>query len=57
MLFRYDATSGQYIFNLLTKAGYTNPNGTTTSFAQGTYTLTVILDDDTTRSVNINIVK
>jgi hypothetical protein len=28
-LFRYDATSGQYIFNLSTKGGYTNPNGST----------------------------
>jgi hypothetical protein len=30
-LFRYDATSGQYIFNLSTKSGYTNANGTTRS--------------------------
>ena len=56
-LFRYDAMSGQYIFNLSTKAGYTNPSGTTVSFGPGTYTLTVVLDDGTTRSVNINIVK
>jgi hypothetical protein len=56
-LFRYDATSGQYIFNLSTKTGYTNPNGTTVSFAAGTYTLSVMLDDGSFRSVNINIVR
>ncbi len=56
-LFRYDATSGQYIFNLSTKTGYTNPNGITVSFAAGTYTLSVMLDDGTFRSVNINIVR
>jgi VCBS repeat-containing protein len=57
-LFRYDATSGQYIFNLSTKTGYTNPNGTTvTAFSQGTWTLTVILQDGTSRSVNIQLVK
>jgi len=57
-LFRYDATSGQYIFNLSTKSGYTNANGTTvTAFSQGTWTLTVILQDGTTRSVNMQLVK
>ena len=56
-LFRYDLTSGQYIFNLSTKTGYTNPNGTTVSFAAGTYTLSILLDDGSYRSVNINIVR
>jgi hypothetical protein len=56
-LFRYDATSGQYIFNLSTKNGYTNPNGTTVSFAAGTYTLSILLDDGSYRSVNIHIVR
>jgi hypothetical protein len=57
-LFRYDATSGQYVFNLSTKSAYTNPNGTTvTAFSQGTWTLTVILQDGTSRSVNIQLVK
>jgi hypothetical protein len=56
-LFRYDATSGQYIFNLSTKTGYTNPNGTTVSFAAGTYTLSILLDDGSFRSVNIHIVR
>jgi hypothetical protein len=56
-LFRYDATNQQYIFNLSTKSGYTNPNGTTVSWAAGTYTLSVLMDDGSHRSVNINIVK
>ncbi len=56
-LFRYDATAGQYIFNLSTKSGYTNPNGTTVSWAAGTYTLSILLDDGSYRSVNINIVR
>ena len=57
-LFRYDSLSGQYIFNLSTKGGYTNPNGTTISaFSAGAYTLSVLLDDGTFRSVNINLVR
>lgn len=57
-LFRYDSTSGQYIFNLNTKAGYTNPDGTTTSFtSMGTYRLSILLDDSTSRSVNVQMVK
>jgi hypothetical protein len=56
-LFRYDATAGQYIFNLSTKNGYTNANGGTVSFTTGTYTLSIMLDDGTYRSVNINLVK
>lgn len=57
-LFRYDSMSQQYIFNLNTKSGYTNPNGTTQAFtSQGTYTLSVLLDDGTFRSINIQLVK
>lgn len=53
-----DATTGQYIFNLSTKAGYTSANGTTiTSFAQGTYTLSIVLDDGTYKNINIQLVK
>jgi hypothetical protein len=54
-LFRYDSTSHQYIFNLSTKRGYTTPNGTTKSFAPGMWTLSVLLDDGTYRSVNIRL--
>lgn len=56
-LFRYDATAGQYIFNLSTKNGYTNPNGTTVVFTAGTYTLSVLLDDGSYRSVNIQLAR
>jgi hypothetical protein len=56
-LFRYDATSQQYIFNLSTKAGYTNADGTAASFAAGTWTLSVVLGDGGTRSINIQLVK
>ncbi len=57
-LFRYDSTAGQYIFNLSTKAGYLNP-GTTTpiAFATGSWVLTIRLDDGSTRSVTIQLVK
>jgi hypothetical protein len=55
-LFRYDSTSRRYIFNLSTKRGYTTPNGTTRLFAPGTWTLSVLLDDGTYRSVDIQIV-
>lgn len=55
-LFRY--SDPQYIFNLSTKAGYTNPGSTTAiSFVQGTWTISAILDDGTYRSVNIQLVK
>ena len=57
-LFRYDATGGQYIFNLSTKSGYTSANGTTiTSFSAGSYQLQIVLDDKTARTVNIQIVR
>ena len=57
-LFRLaDATTGQWIFNLSTKSGYTS-NGTTVSFtSQGTYKLSAVLDDGSSRSVNIQLVK
>jgi hypothetical protein len=56
-LFRYDATAGQYIFNLSTKLGYTNPNGTSLKFAQGTWTLSVVLGDGSVNNVKIQLVK
>ncbi|WP_157438868.1 PxKF domain-containing protein [Aestuariimicrobium kwangyangense] len=55
-LFRF--SDSQYIFNLSTKAGYTNPgSSTTTAFTAGKWTLTVALDDGTTRSVVVELVK
>jgi len=56
-LFRYDAGSEQYIFNLSTKAGYVNPNGQTVSFSPGTWFLTITLDDGTSRSTKVQLVK
>ncbi len=57
-LFRYDATAGQYIFNLSTKSGYLNPGSTTAvAFSPGTWTLKVGLDDGTWRSVVVQLVK
>ena len=53
--FRYDATGGQYIFNLSTKSAYTNPNGSSLTFGAGTYQLTIRLDDGTTRTALIDI--
>jgi hypothetical protein len=55
-LFRF--SDSQYIFNLSTKAGYTNPgSGTATAFSAGSWRLTVGLDDGSTRSINVQIVK
>jgi hypothetical protein len=54
--FRYDSTSQQYIFNLSTKQGYTNPDGSTSAFTVGTWTLSVLLDDGSYRSVNIQLI-
>jgi hypothetical protein len=56
-LFRYDATAGQYIFNLATKPGFKNPDGTAVTFAIGSWTLFINLGDGTSRSVNIQITK
>lgn len=56
-LFRYSADGQQYIFNLNTKAGYTNSNGTTTSFSQGTYSFTIFLGDGTHRTFQFQLVK
>ena len=38
-LFRYDATSQQYIFNLATKGDYVDPAGNTIAMGQGTWYL------------------
>ena len=43
-LFRYDATSGQYVFNLSTK-----------TLSTGTYQLRIDLGDGVTRVVNISV--
>ncbi len=40
-LFRYDATSQQYIFNLATKGDYVDPAGTTIAMGQGTWYLSL----------------
>lgn len=57
-LFRYDPTAGQYIFNLSTKLGYTNPGSSSAlSFSPGTWTLTIGLDDGTWRTVAIQLLK
>jgi hypothetical protein len=57
-LFRYDTTAQQYIFNLSTKLGYTNPGSSApVSFSQGTWTLKIGLDDGTYKSINIQLVK
>jgi hypothetical protein len=57
-LFRYDATAQQYIFNLSTKLGYTNPGSSTpVSFAPGSWTLKIGLDDGTYKSINIQLVR
>jgi len=55
-LFRY--SDPQYIFNLSTKAGYTNPGSSTPiSFTTGTWTITAVLDDGSVHSVNIQLVR
>jgi hypothetical protein len=58
-LFRWTGSpDNQYIFNLSTKLGYTNPDNTTVaSFAQGTWTLKIGLDDGTFRSINVQLVR
>ena len=58
-LFRYDSSGQQYIFNLNTKAGsYQNASGTTVKFVSGQYyTLWIKLDDGTSHSVVIKLVK
>jgi hypothetical protein len=61
--FRYDATSGQHIFNLSTKSGYTTPDPNnpgqikTVQFSQGTWTLWILLKDGTSRSVKVQLVR
>lgn len=57
-LFRYDTTGQQYIFNLSTKSGYLNPGATTAvPFSQGTWTLGINLDDGTSRTVKLQLVR
>ena len=55
-LFRYDTLAQQYIFNLSTKLGYTNPGSSTAvSFTTGTWTLRIGLDDGTSRAVAVQL--
>lgn len=54
-LFRYDSTSQQYVFNMSTKNGYTNPDGSTATFTTGTWTLTITLDDGSTHAYAIQL--
>ncbi|HET7137277.1 MAG TPA: PxKF domain-containing protein [Gaiellaceae bacterium] len=58
-LFRWSGSpDNQYIFNLSTKLGYTNPdNSTINSFAQGSWTLKIGLDDGTFRSVIVQLAR
>jgi hypothetical protein len=54
--FVYDPTSQQYIFTLSTKKGYVGADGNTQPYAAGTWTLTIQLDDGTTRTCTIQLV-
>jgi hypothetical protein len=56
-LFRYDATAGQYIFNLSTKSGYTDANGQTQTFSAGTWQITIKFADGTTKTATFDIKK
>ena len=56
-LFRYDATGGQYIFNLSTKNGYTDASGNTQAFSAGTWTITIKFADGTTKTATFDIKK
>jgi hypothetical protein len=57
-LFRYDPVEGQYIFNLSTKAAYANPSDSSpVPFSEGTWVLSALLDDGTSRSVEVQLVK
>jgi hypothetical protein len=56
-LFRYDATAGQYIFNLSTKGGYTDANGQNVSFAAGSWVVTIKFLDGTTKTATFDIKK
>ena len=52
----YDPSTQQYALDLHTDRAYTNPDGTTVaSFAPGIYTLTIALDDGTTRTRQITL--
>jgi hypothetical protein len=57
-LFRWTGSpDNQYIFNLSTKLGYSNPSGGTVNFSQGSWTFSILLDDGTFRSVNVQLVR
>jgi hypothetical protein len=54
--FSYDPIGQQYIFTLSTKQGYVGADGNTYPYAIGTWTLTIQLDDGTTRTCTIQLV-
>jgi hypothetical protein len=54
--FTYDATSQTYQLNVSTGNGYTNPDSSTVTFAAGTWTFTVNLDDGTTHDFTVQLV-
>jgi probable HAF family extracellular repeat protein len=52
----YDPSTQQYELDLRTDRAYTNPDGTSVAaFAPGAYTLTIALDDGTTRTRQITL--
>lgn len=53
--FTYDPTAQQYQLNVSTGAGYTNPDGSVVTFAAGTWTFTVSLDDGTTYDYTVQL--
>lgn len=53
--FRY--TDSQYLFNLSTKKGYTNPGGGVSTFSQGSWFLYAVLDDGSIKMVGIQLKK
>lgn len=56
--FAWDNRGQQYLFDLSTKTPYLNPGASSpTTFAPGTYTLRVLLDDGTSRAVTIRLTK
>ncbi|MGZ3583056.1 MAG: OmpL47-type beta-barrel domain-containing protein [Ktedonobacterales bacterium] len=53
--FTYNPTSQQYQLNVSTGAGYTNPDGSVVTFATGTWTFTVTLDDGVSYDYTIQL--
>lgn len=53
--FAYDTTAQQYQLNVSTGSGYTNPDSSVVTFAAGTWTFTVTLDDGTTHDYTLTL--